>query len=876
MARQADDGGDGRLIGPTTRPATRPDPRPRLGPLATRTVARLRRRRALVSLLVAIALTVAAFPEVVFLGGSLSPVGLSQTVDTKLRIETTPDIVPHLAKWGPRDRIPDVGASLWQLVPGTKFVHNSIADGESVFWNPYSAAGSYGPETLVDMKLSPFVLLVAGLGGSATAFTFALLLFLVASMYCLQQLFTKTLGQPRVAGVAACVVFLGGGWTTSYLIHAMAAPYLIFPMVLYTLVELLRRPGPTRLLIAVAAYVALLASTLVPSLVLMILLVHVVALTLDQWWRRDQDRHRTWVRRTTTLLGRQALVPAIGLLVTTPIWLPALIALGGGGGDIESYGRRVIETKPALEAVALLSPYAFESDLIGRRWTVTVGAMIIVLVVAALPRARGLVGRLLVVTTVVAAVAVTQHLGIPVARSLGNLPGLRAIKAEYWASLLCASLTLAVGCAVATARERGFSAKAGVATAGARRGGMSIAIAAKGLGEGRGQVAIVVALFWIVAALGFIVLAARHPDRRVLFAWLAVGALALELFGGQSHVRVKRIDFEDALPAYVMFLEANVGDGRVLNAGRNSLYPEWGAALGIRELGTWDTTQIPEYRDFFTRYINPGERDLFLQVGRDLDVGFTADPSALDLLSVRYIVVSPTLENFNRDVAARYPLAFVDERTGTKVYENPTAFPRAFLSPALNDEPSPDPSAAGWSMDTTSTQDRRLLDEAAAAGIPEQAAVAAAGTASITEDHHDRVSVEVDAGQPAILVLADTFQGDWKVTVDGEPAHLGRVDSTLRGVVVPEGGSTVVFTYESPSRQIGTLISLASLVALLAGASIWALRRRRSGMVVTSRSLKRAQDGLAAGTSDAISRGEIRAVQEGAGLGRGPFRSPNL
>src|SRR4029079_16003136 len=113
-------------------------------------------------------------------------------------------------------------------------------------------AGAYGPETMADIKLSPFVFLAAAAGASSTAFTFVALRFIALSLFCLQQLFTRSLGMARSAAVAACIVFLLNGWAISDIASNSGSPYLIFPIVLYTLVELLRRPGPLRFVLAVA------------------------------------------------------------------------------------------------------------------------------------------------------------------------------------------------------------------------------------------------------------------------------------------------------------------------------------------------------------------------------------------------------------------------------------------------------------------------------------------------------------------------------------------------------------------------------------------------------------------------------------------------
>ncbi|MGZ4715669.1 MAG: hypothetical protein ACXWB2_09210 [Acidimicrobiales bacterium] len=798
-------------------------------------VGRIRRRRGLVSVLVALALTVALYPEVVLLGGSLSATGLQPVLDRSMTPREV-SVLPDVGGTGAQARTRDVGARLWQLEPATKFMHRAIADGESPWWNPYSGGGAYGTETLADTKLSPFVLLVAATGASSTAFTFVALGFIFVSLYCLQQLFTRSLRLPRLAAVAAGLVFVLNGWGISDMTSGAGAPYLVFPIVLYCLVELLRRPGPARFLAAAAAYTALIATTFIPVVLLMGLLIHTVALTVDAWWRRDTTARQPLARRVAVLVGRQAVVPLAAVALTAVVWMPALVALRGSGGDVASYAARSLRSRGWLSWETVLSPLSFRSEFPKNTWTITTGAVVIVLIAATLPRARGLAARLLALTAVLAALGLSLHLGLPVLKELAQLPGLRAIRADYWASLTGAALTLAAGVTIAVARERGVSVKAGLAAGGALGVLVVAGVVTSGLGPGVERLGPPVSLLVIGGTCAILVVGGRRPDRRALLAGVLVAALALELVGYQNRVRVERMDLDQHEPAYVAFLRDHLGDGRVLNAGRNGLYPEWGAALGIRQVEDLNVSQIPAYREFFFDQINPAEVDLLLQVGRDTDVPFEANPSALDLLSVRYLVVDDDLATYGASVADRYPLAFTDDRAGVKVYENPAAFPRAYVSPALAGADGVATTDHEWQQGETTTADQRLLDAASAAGVAGAAPSGAAGQATITEDRNDQVTIDVDADQPSVMVLTDTFQRNWTATVDGEPAHLGPVDDVVRGVVVPQGRSTVVIRYRSPARSVGLWVSALSLVVLLLGAAAWAGRGLRPLDSFTTRS----------------------------------------
>ncbi len=76
----------------------------------------------LIALLMAVLIVVVAYPEVVFLGGSLSPVGLNGVVDRNAQPRTV-QVYPNVPSRDPKDGLQDIGARVWQLVPATKFVH---------------------------------------------------------------------------------------------------------------------------------------------------------------------------------------------------------------------------------------------------------------------------------------------------------------------------------------------------------------------------------------------------------------------------------------------------------------------------------------------------------------------------------------------------------------------------------------------------------------------------------------------------------------------------------------------------------------------------------------------------------------------------------
>ncbi len=768
----------------------------------------------------AVFIVVVAYPEVVFLGGSLSPTGLNTVVDKNAHHRTV-QVYPNIQARNPKDGVQDPGARVWQLVPATKFVHRSLTDNESLSWNPYSASGSLGTETVADLKLSPFVLLVALFGASATAFTFVALAFVVLALYCLQRFFVRTLGLGRVAAVAGCLAFVLTGFGASGINSSVGAPYVLFPVVLYTLTEWRRVGGAPRLLAAVAAYAGFVLTTFVPVQVLMLIFVHAVAVTIDSS-NPDRAPDVSTTRRVLGSLGHQLVIAALALGLTAFAWLPVLDALRHAGSDVASYGERELASSGKLRMLQIASPWLSNA----RTWVGYIGIAPVVLVAASWSHARRPERRILTVCIVLGAFTLALHTGFPVIRSIGNLPVLRSVRGDYWASVTAAAITVALAIAVATIGRRGASVVAATLT------GLALVLAfiVAWLGTVlRGSDAVpalgLVACIAVIALVVAVARASKHKPRRRMLAIASVALVAVELFSYQNHTRFARVDLEAHPPAYVTYLQRHLVAGRILDAGRGALYPEWASVFGIRQIETLNTMQVPPYRTFFQRYVNPGEPSLFLQIGGRSTRAFRADPDALNVLSVRYLVVDDALTQYEADVSRWYPLAFDDTEAGVRVYRNDASFPNAYLSAALTNVRHD----GTWSKQATQTDDHELLTAARDAGIPTRATrTRRTGAARLSEQSNTQVTISVRAVNPSVLVLTDSYYRNWTATIDGKAAHIGRVNDVVRGIVVPRGASTVEFRYHSSARSVGEVVSYVTLGALALYALVTAIRRRRA------------------------------------------------
>jgi hypothetical protein len=96
--------------------------------------------------------------------------------------------------------------------------------------------------------------------------------------------------------------------------------------------------------------------------------------------------------------------------------------------------------------------------------------------------------------------------------------------------------------------------------------------------------------------------------------------------------------------------------------------------------------------------------------------------------------------------------------------------------------------------------------------------VALAGTLQTLVDNDQEIVVRANPNRPAILVIADAWNGGWRAKVDGNPQEILSVWGVVRGILLQPGSHLVELRYEPFSFRAGALLSIAGL--FLAGGMI--------------------------------------------------------
>lgn len=89
------------------------------------------------------------------------------------------------------------------------------------------------------------------------------------------------------------------------------------------------------------------------------------------------------------------------------------------------------------------------------------------------------------------------------------------------------------------------------------------------------------------------------------------------------------------------------------------------------------------------------------------------------------------------------------------------------------------------------------------------------GAATIRDYSHNRVTVDVAAPCPGILLLTDIFYPGWTATVNGASQRIYPTDIAFRGVPVESGRSVVTFRYSPQSFKLGAAVSAAAIAIVV-------------------------------------------------------------
>lgn len=263
------------------------------------------------------------------------------------------------------------------------------------------------------------------------------------------------------------------------------------------------------------------------------------------------------------------------------------------------------------------------------------------------------------------------------------------------------------------------------------------------------------------------------------------------------------------------------------------LPPDSGMVYRIQDIQGWDVL-FPRRYQRLMNLIEPGVAAKHHLVGPFRAHQSLSSP-LVDLLGVRYVLThADGGPHPAQGFVPAYPLtddgAFRHEqieREGLVIYENTECLPRAFLVPQVRHVESEDAAFEQLARPDFDPRQTVVLE-----GPPPQVTQPdAAAEVKVIAYRSRHVAVQVGAGGPAVLVLADAWHPGWTATLDdGTMLTIHRADGIFRGVCLPtrKAPTLVHFHYPGERFRTGLAVAAAAAVLLLLWLAIGLLRRRSS------------------------------------------------
>ncbi len=198
-------------------------------------------------------------------------------------------------------------------------------------------------------------------------------------------------------------------------------------------------------------------------------------------------------------------------------------------------------------------------------------------------------------------------------------------------------------------------------------------------------------------------------------------------------------------------------------------------ALYTQAVGAEDHAALPDQRRF---------PPLFASYGSTL----------ADLLGLRFVATGVPAERMDPGLKPG-DLALVAKTPEGFVYENPGAFPRAHFAAAAERADFTAILASGcWpAVDLRRTV---LLEEPRPEGLRTLPPSGEPAEVAIRSYRNTEIVIDVRAGAPGHLVLADPYHPWWSAEIDGHEVPVLRANVLFRAVAVPSGEHRIRFTFQ--------------------------------------------------------------------------------
>lgn len=355
----------------------------------------------------------------------------------------------------------------------------------------------------------------------------------------------------------------------------------------------------------------------------------------------------------------------------------------------------------------------------------------------------------------------------------------------------------------------------------------------------------------LAGAAIFSAYASRHPAwLKEIGIWVVLGLIILDVASYRkiecsvpSTTSRATMDLFDG--ERLQWMRENGGyDRSLLMTDRFRTNPNSGSMFQLFDVNSYNPYTLTRWKDYLIMATNP-ER------AASMFAGIINIPEQVLMLqharlsgaaSIRFFISTWNFEQMSR----RFPeeLRFdrsklledwrlLTEGPGTTsnfyVYENTAALPRAYMVNGYQVARDTAESLKAVKSDLTDLLHSVVLENGRPS-FPSAEVPATCGQVRIDDYGINEVTLSVEAEEPALVILTDSYYPGWTAYVDGVRKPIWRANSLFKAVEVPQGGHTLVFRYQPRSFRLGCAVSLIFFVAILLGILLERrLVRRSSG-----------------------------------------------
>ncbi|WP_307758459.1 YfhO family protein [uncultured Mediterranea sp.] len=254
-------------------------------------------------------------------------------------------------------------------------------------------------------------------------------------------------------------------------------------------------------------------------------------------------------------------------------------------------------------------------------------------------------------------------------------------------------------------------------------------------------------------------------------------------------------------------------DYRVLNLASNT-FNESNTSYWHKSVGGYHPAKLRRYQEMIERHIAPEMQAAYSEIARaggEMDSVDASKFRVLNMLNTRYFILPAGQQGQTVPILNPY------------AYGNAWFVDRVQYVDNANEEID-----ALHTADPAGTAVVHARFKEALKGLTESHRDSLS-TIRLTSYEPNRLVYETRNSGDAVAVFSEIYYPDgWRVTVDGQPATLGRADYILRALYLPAGEHTVEMRFDPQSLHVTEGIAYTALALMVVGimAVIWRQRKK--------------------------------------------------